>query len=109
MAKFTDIVFDGPPEPEDAGRFVEVEDENGRSMNYGKWVKREDGFWVLRITESDYDLVPVFSDGDRGNRILIDIYLRASGHPTWIGSRRTLEQCDLAIRQTAALGKPTGN
>ena len=46
--KTVDIVFDGPPGPE-AGRFVEVEDENGASINYGEWVEREDGYWVLRI------------------------------------------------------------
>lgn len=43
-----DIVLDGPPGPE-AGRFVEVEDEKGRSVNFGEWVKRPDGYWALRI------------------------------------------------------------
>ena len=44
-----DIVFDGPPGPE-AGRFVEVEDAAGKSMRFGTWVHRPDGFWVLRIS-----------------------------------------------------------
>jgi hypothetical protein len=44
------IVFDGPPGPE-AGRFVEVETDNGASIKIGTWVKREDGWWALRITE----------------------------------------------------------
>ncbi len=46
--KFIDIVFDGPPGPE-SGRFVEVEDEAGKSIDFGQWVHRPDGFWVLRI------------------------------------------------------------
>ena len=44
-----DIVFDGPPGPE-AGRFVEVEDNAGRSLKFGEWVHRPDGYWVLRFT-----------------------------------------------------------
>lgn len=46
---YVDIVFDGPPGPE-AGRFVEVENPAGQSIRFGEWVKREDGYWVLRIT-----------------------------------------------------------
>lgn len=46
---FIDIVFDGPPGPE-CGCFVEVEDEGGRSVNFGEWVHRPDGYWALRIT-----------------------------------------------------------
>ena len=42
-----DIVFDGPPGPE-AGRFVEVE-RDGRSVKAGEWMKRADGYWVLRL------------------------------------------------------------
>lgn len=45
-----DIVFDGPPGP-DAGRFVEVEDADGRSITLGKWLQRPDGYWVLRISK----------------------------------------------------------
>ena len=43
------IVFDGPPAPE-SGRFVEVETDDGHSVCVGKWIKRKDGFWALRIT-----------------------------------------------------------
>ena len=45
---FIDIVFDGPPGHE-SGRFVEVEDETGKSIRLGEWVKRDDGYWALRI------------------------------------------------------------
>lgn len=44
------VVFDGPPGPE-AGRFVEVETDDGRSINAGNWSERPDGLWSLRITE----------------------------------------------------------
>ena len=50
MAKYIDIVFDGPPDHE-AGRFVEVEDSNGCGMNIGEWVERPDGLWALRIPD----------------------------------------------------------
>jgi hypothetical protein len=46
---FIDIVFDGPPGHE-SGRFVEVENDSGASINFGEWVKRDDGYWALRIT-----------------------------------------------------------
>lgn len=45
-----DIVFDGPPGHE-SGRFVEVEDSNGASISIGEWVKRDDGYWALRIPD----------------------------------------------------------
>jgi hypothetical protein len=46
-----DIVFDGPPGPT-PGRFVEVEQE-GKSLDVGTWIKRDDGYWVLRILTSE--------------------------------------------------------
>lgn len=42
------IVIDGPP-GETAGRFVEVEDGEGKSINAGEWHERPDGYWELRI------------------------------------------------------------
>lgn len=47
-ADFIDIVFDGPPGPE-AGRFVEVENSSGKSISFGRWFQRPDGYWVLRF------------------------------------------------------------
>ena len=54
-----DIVFDGPPGHE-PGRFVEVEDKTGKSINIGEWIDRGNGFWALRISatgccERDHD------------------------------------------------------
>ncbi len=46
---YIDVVFDGPPAPE-AGRFVEVEDPRGYSVNVGDWIDRGNGLWALRIT-----------------------------------------------------------
>ena len=48
LSRQIDVVFDGPPGP-NPGRFVEVEDEAGRSIDVGKWVERPDGYWALRI------------------------------------------------------------
>lgn len=45
---YFDVVFDGPPEHE-AGRFVEVEDADGNGIHMGEWIKRDDGYWVLRF------------------------------------------------------------
>jgi len=39
------IVFDGPPE-HIAGRFVEVEDDTGKSIDYGEWRQVGD-YWHL--------------------------------------------------------------
>ena len=48
MAQPINIIFDGPPD-HDAGRFVEVETDDGRSINAGEWIDRDDGLWALRI------------------------------------------------------------
>ena len=45
------IRFDGPPE-HIAGRFIEVEDESGRSISVGEWT--QDGSdWLLKIDTDD--------------------------------------------------------
>lgn len=49
MTQPINIVFDGPPSHE-SGRFVEVETDDGKSINVGEWIKRPDGLWALRIT-----------------------------------------------------------
>ena len=50
MTKTIDIVFDGPPSHE-SGRFVEVEDDSGKSIGVGEWVERDDGLWALRLPD----------------------------------------------------------
>ena len=44
------IIFDGPPNHE-SGRFVEVENDQGKSIKTGEWIDQKNGFWALRITE----------------------------------------------------------
>jgi len=44
-----DIVFKGEPGPDNSLTFVEVEDAEGHSVKFGKWVLREDGYWVIRF------------------------------------------------------------
>jgi hypothetical protein len=51
LTRQIDVVFDGPPGP-NAGRFVEVEDEAGRSIDLGVWLERPDGHWALRLQVS---------------------------------------------------------
>ena len=48
LTRQIDVIFDGPP-GHNSGRFVEVEDEAGKSVDVGDWVEREDGYWALRI------------------------------------------------------------
>lgn len=48
------IVFDGPPGPV-AGRFVEVENAAGASINAGEWVEQPDGYWALRIEQKVFN------------------------------------------------------
>lgn len=50
--RYVDIVFNGPPADRPA-EFVEVEDADRRSIRYGEWVERDDGYWVLRIPRAD--------------------------------------------------------
>ena len=47
------IVFDGPPGPE-AGRFVEVETSDGKSINAGRWEQRGN-YWHLIIRRPPID------------------------------------------------------
>ncbi len=46
------IIFDGPPGPT-AGRFVEVENDEGASVRVGEWRELDNGFWSLSIEGVD--------------------------------------------------------
>jgi len=50
--EYIDIVFTGPPAPE-SGQFVEVENDQEESICFGEWVERRDGYWALRIPNSN--------------------------------------------------------
>ncbi len=45
---YVDIVFEGGDGPK-GPTFVECEDSTGASIRFGTWVKRDDGYWVLRV------------------------------------------------------------
>lgn len=64
------IIFDGPPGP-NAGRFVEVEDAAGKSVNVAAWTERDDGTWALGP----------FTAPRRCQQPLSD--LRLCGEPAW--------------------------
>lgn len=49
---YIDIVFDGLPSHE-SRRFIEVEDNSGKSVVVGEWIDRGNGLWALRIRDSD--------------------------------------------------------
>jgi len=49
------VVFDGPPGAE-SGRFIEVEKEDGSSVNAGQWEELEDGTWALWLHVIDEDV-----------------------------------------------------
>lgn len=55
MKQFVDIVFDGPPGPE-AGRFIDVEDDRGHSVDVGVWVQLGADRWALRLPVSADEL-----------------------------------------------------
>ena len=57
MKTHIDIVFDGPPGPQ-GPRFVEVEDEQRKSIRVGEWLQRPDGYWLLRLYRSDLTKAP---------------------------------------------------
>jgi hypothetical protein len=40
------LVFDAPP-GRDMPTLLEVEDENGRRIDVGRWRQRPDGYWEL--------------------------------------------------------------
>ena len=43
------VVFDGPP-GQRSGRFVEVEDETGKSIRLGEWVQ-DGSYWYLEFDD----------------------------------------------------------
>ncbi|MCC6970453.1 MAG: hypothetical protein IT434_09550 [Phycisphaerales bacterium] len=92
---YLDVVFDGPPGHE-PGRFVEVEDPDGRSVNAGEWIDRGDGLWALRIPRptrlvSREALEELFAE--------VDAYLTAlhDGEPGW-AERIKQAKCRIATR-----------
>ena len=71
MKQAINIVFDGPPGKE-AGRFVEVELDNGQSVSIGEWIKRYDGHWALRIF-GEFNMPDVDDETRDGDLRIIEI------------------------------------
>jgi hypothetical protein len=47
------VIFDGPPSHE-PGRFIEIEDPEGKSIQAGEWIDRGDGYWALHLAAGDF-------------------------------------------------------
>ena len=65
---YIDNVFDGPPSHE-SGRFVEVEDSAGKSVNVGTWIQGDHGFWRLRIPMQDERVAELEKERDTGHKV----------------------------------------
>jgi len=86
MNAYIDIVFDGPPSHE-SGRFVEVENQDGLSINFGEWVQRHDGLWALRIVDSGSQLAASENERAAGEwkiSAIKDLLANASGETNLI-------------------------
>ena len=78
--KHIDIVFSGLPDAR-APTFIEVEDDQRRSIKVGEWLQRvEDSHYVLRINRQDVqslEVDPVGHDpeftGEQLHRLVLDI------------------------------------
>lgn len=70
-AAFVDVVFDGPPAHE-SGRFVEVEDPEGRGIKAGEWIDRGNGLWALRIAIRESSLVAALVEALEESRDVVD-------------------------------------
>jgi len=82
MKRYIDIVFDGPPNAI-AGRFVEVENENGAGINFGEWVHREDGYWALRFIRRDLSIDEFIKDSPlqiNNFKLTERLTIQANGH-----------------------------
>lgn len=98
---FIDIVFDGPPGPE-SGRSVEVENEVGKAINVGEWVKRLHGLAVLRIPSifgSDLAYPSVKPSRLTTDQLkAVDAALAALASPPLSMLRQELEDCLQLLR-----------
>jgi hypothetical protein len=66
---YIDFVVDGPPGPE-APKFVETEGPGGASIKCGDWIRKDDGWWALRIYREAFGFP--FEPIERTARLLLD-------------------------------------
>lgn len=86
------FVCDGPPS-HDAGRFVELEDESGKSINPGRW-KQVGSLWHLIVPAPDVQQAP--------EPKLIGMDFRVGIRPDGELTRVTISQADVEILLTQA-------
>lgn len=79
MKQAINIIFDGSPSHE-SGRFVEVETDDGKSINAGEWIDKGDGYWVLRIID--------LPDSPPNNQMQIDKKPDCPYCEFWFGERK---------------------
>ncbi len=102
---YIDVVFDGPPGPE-SGRFVEVEDDQGKSVEVGEWVQREHRLrgstTVLRLQVAPATETP---RADRLELIAYYAYAYLAEHGTTPTVESFADELDGVARFRAALRK----
>lgn len=114
MTNHIDIVFDGPPSAE-APRFVEVENAEGKSIGFGEWIERADGFWCLRIpypVESTMTAYVAWTNTDltegKGRGVPLAI-CKTEATARRLGRKQNVQGCDCEVTPILLYRLPTGN
>lgn len=88
------VIFDGLLNHE-SGRFIECEDEDGKSINAGEWKMLPDGLWELRITIDEAQLAALREENERLEqekseqmRKVVDLRARCSAQDKQLGDLR---------------------
>jgi len=85
------VVFDGSPAPD--GPFVEVENAKGESVGLGRWAKRDDGLWALRIpTKAETDALLASRLARLVERIVAEGYVRRNRAKELLERVRNMER-----------------
>lgn len=109
------IIFDGPPDHK-AGRFVEVETDDGRSINSGEWSQRPDGLWALRVTSLPPEQNQEYAEVDRtltpADKNELDMWLDKMGYhkatPVTVPIHRELRQDFMHLAEEVIRKVPAG-
>lgn len=115
---FINVVFDGPPDPHKPFTFIEVETDDGRSVNVGEWGpyrnRDDDDWWGLRLPyrapaapiEIPEDFSPREEDLDvniSNSRHGVGFYAQAVHKPTGLiggASASTREEAEAQAMET---------
>jgi hypothetical protein len=99
--EYFDIVFDQPPSPNGC-TFIEIETDKGRSFNLGQWLKRPDGYWVIRVGQQD--VACMFDGPARELRDALEELLAAHSNES-IGVGASARRIKAKERARAAIAK----